>query len=138
MQQNMDNSTYDDMSYDSNSQQGREARVEPSKRHVLLGWGALQEATRCLKSVAHPVRLRILELLLEGEYAVGELADLCEVDQPTASGHLRQLRDRGILDQRRDGRHVYYRVAAAAAIEGIVTCMRKNFGPTSTGNGCRG
>ena len=138
MQQNMDNSTYDYMSYNSNFQQGEEVRMESSKRHVLLGWEALQEATRCLKSVAHPVRLRILELLLEGEYAVGELADLCEVDQPTASGHLRQLRDRGILDQRRDGRHVYYRVAAASAIEGIVTCMRKNFGPSSTGNGCRG
>ena len=138
MHQNMDNSTYDDMSYNQGTRHGEEARVDSSKRNVLLGWEALQEATRCLKSVAHPVRLRILELLLDGEYTVGELADLCEVDQPTASGHLRQLRDRGILDQRRDGRHVYYWVAAPAAIQGIVTCMRNNFGPSSTGNGCKG
>jgi DNA-binding transcriptional ArsR family regulator len=105
---------------------------------TLLGWEALDEASRCLKSVAHPVRLRVLELLLEGEYSVGELAEICEVDQPAISGHLRQLRDRGILSQERQGRNVYYRVAAATAIEGIVTCMRKNFGRSRTGNGCRG
>ena len=103
----------------------------------LLGWEALGQATRCLKSVAHPVRLRMLELLIEGEYSVGELAELCEVDQPTASGHLGQLRDRGILAQERQGRHVFYRVSAPA-IGGIVTCMRTNFGPVSTGDGCRG
>ena len=107
-------------------------------RKAILGWNALEEATQCLKSVAHPVRLRMLELLLEGEYSVGELAELCEVDQPTASGHLRQLRDRGILQDERQGRNVFYRVAAATAIEGIVTCMRNNFGPSRTGTGCRG
>jgi DNA-binding transcriptional ArsR family regulator len=93
----------------------------------LLGWEALGEAAKCLKSVAHPVRLRLLELLLEGEYTVGELADICETDQPTVSGHLSRLRDRGILAKERRGRRVYYRVAAMA-VSGIVQCMRKNFG----------
>jgi ArsR family transcriptional regulator, zinc-responsive transcriptional repressor len=106
-------------------------------RDALLGWEALEKAAQCLKSVAHPVRLRILELLVEGEYNVGELAELCEVDQPTVSGHLGQLRGRGILQQERQGRYVYYRIAAPA-MEGIVSCMRHNFGPASTGEGCRG
>ena len=39
----------------------------------MLGWEALEEATKCLKSVAHPVRLRMLELLTDGEFSVGEL-----------------------------------------------------------------
>ena len=138
MQQNMDNSTYDDMSYDQD-QGGNEGRDgSPESPRPLLGWEALQGATRCLKSVAHPVRLRILELLLNGDYTVGELAEHCEVDQPAASGHLRTLRDRGILNQRRDGRHVFYSVAAPDAIQGIVSCMRNNFGPGNNGNGCRG
>lgn len=94
----------------------------------MLGWEALEEATKCLKSVAHPVRLRILELLFEGEYTVGELADLCEVEQATASDHLGRLRDRGILSQDRRGRHVYYKISAPA-VGGIVHCMRSNFGP---------
>jgi len=154
MQQNMDKTTYDDMSTSSTPARGDSQRgagetggaspgggeqALPGPNHQgLLGWDALEAATGCLKSVAHPVRLRILELLLDGEYPVGELAELCEVDQPAASGHLRQLRDRGILDQRRDGRRVFYRVAAPAAIQGIVNCMRRSFGPSGTGTGCRG
>jgi DNA-binding transcriptional ArsR family regulator len=141
--QYMDTLTYDDKSYSgaSDSSELRESgeagdETNPGGRR-LLGWEALDQATQCLKSVAHPIRLRILELLMSGEYSVGELADLCEVDQPTASGHLAQLRNRGILRQERQGRQVYYRVAAPA-IGGIVTCMRTNFGPSSTGNGCRG
>lgn len=127
MSQNMDKLTYDDMSQEETG----------SRPFSLLGWEALKQAAQCLKSVAHPVRLRMLELLLEGEYTVGELAERCEIDQPAASAHLGQLRDRGLLYTERDGRRVYYRVAAPA-ISGIVSCMRTNFGPSNSGNGCRG
>ena len=95
---------------------------------TMLDWGALKEATKCLKSVAHPVRLRMLELLSEGEYTVGELADLCEVEPSSASDHLGRLRDRGLLTQDRQGKQVYYQIAAPA-VDGIVHCMRSNFGP---------
>lgn len=98
----------------------------------MLNWEALEEATKCLKSVAHPVRLRMLELLLNGEHTVGELAELCEVGQPTASDHLGRLRDRGILRQDRRGREVYYQVSSPS-IDGIVNCMRRNFGPDANG-----
>ncbi len=135
MAQNMDNLTYDDMSYRGETPQEEVGHPRPGGK--LLGWDALDQASQCLRSVAHPVRLRILELLLDGEYTVGELAELCEVDQPTASGHLGQLRDRGILQQDRLGRHVYYRVAAPA-VSGIVSCMRTNFGPAGAEPGCRG
>jgi DNA-binding transcriptional ArsR family regulator len=95
---------------------------------TMLDWAALKEATKCLKSVAHPVRLRMLELLSEGEYTVGELADLCEVEPSSASDHLGRLRDRGLLTQDRQGKQVYYQIAAPA-VDGIVHCMRSNFGP---------
>ncbi|MFW5952370.1 MAG: ArsR/SmtB family transcription factor [Gemmatimonadota bacterium] len=103
----------------------------------VLSWAALEEATSCLKAVAHPVRLRILELLLGGQYSVGELAELCEVDQAVASDHLGRLKDKGLLASEREGRQVFYRVAAPA-VEGIVTCMRKNFGSSSPEDRCRG
>lgn len=113
----------------------------PEKRErpdpgTILDWDALDQATKCLKSVAHPVRLRILDLLSDGEYTVGELADLCEVEQATASDHLGKLRDRGILTQERRGRQVFYEIAAPA-IGGIVNCMRSNFGPDSEGSHAR-
>ena len=99
-----------------------------SGKGFMLDWEALWEATKCLKSVAHPVRLRMLELLTDGEYTVGELADLCEVEPAAASDHLGRLRDRGILSQDRRGKHVYYQISAPA-VDGIVHCMRSIFGP---------
>jgi DNA-binding transcriptional ArsR family regulator len=123
----MDILTHDDMSKRLETREPNGGVAVDEEKDGLLGWEALEAATKCLKSVAHPVRLRILELLLDGEYTVGELADLCEVEQATASDHLGRLRDRGILSQDRRGRRVYYRVAAPA-IGGIVTCMRRNFG----------
>ena len=106
----------------------RQRTGRPEEMGAVLDWEALAEATKCLKSLAHPVRLRILDLLTDGEYTVGELAELCEVEQATASDHLGKLRDRGILRQDRRGREVYYEIAAPA-IGGIVNCMRSNFGP---------
>lgn len=132
----MDLSRYDEM---SNSREGPEGELEVGPRGALLDWDALAAATACLKTVAHPVRLRILELLMEGEYTVGELAELCEVEQASASEHLGKLRDRRLLTQDRRGRQVYYQVAAPA-VGGIVACMRKNFGPESSDGteGCGG
>ena len=116
--------------------QGQEEKVDRqgngTKPGGGLDWKALEEATKCLKSVAHPVRLRILDLLTDGEYTVGELAELCEVEQSTASDHLGRLRDRGILSQNRRGRHVYYEISAHA-VNGIVSCMRSNFGRDGEG-----
>ncbi len=125
----MDISIYDEMS-DRRGGCGGEGE-ETGARPDLLDWDALTAATACLKTVAHPVRLRILELLAKGEYTVGELAELCEVEQASASEHLGKLRDRRLLTQDRRGRHVYYQIAAPA-VGGILACMRKNFGPESS------
>ena len=124
--QHMDILAHDDM-----SQRGGEDEELPESRPVgraMLDWKALKEATQCLKSVAHPVRLRMLELLSEGEYTVGELAEFCEVEPSAASDHLGRLRDRGLLTQDRRGKQVFYQIAAPA-VDGIVHCMRSNFGP---------
>ena len=123
---NMDILTHDDMSFSGDEVDP--LTEHPAEKGAMLDWDALEAATKCLKSVAHPVRLRMLELLTEGEYTVGELADLCEVEPASASDHLGRLRDRGLLTQDRQGKQVYYRIAAPA-VDGIVHCMRSNFGP---------
>ncbi len=46
------------------------------------------QAAECLKALAHPVRLRMVQLLLHGRYSVGELAEDCSVPQNVASEHL--------------------------------------------------
>ena len=63
------------------------------------------------KVFTNPARIRILNLLREGEKSVGELADALGVAQPTVSKHLIAMRDRAVLGSRKEGATVYYRVA---------------------------
>lgn len=63
-----------------------------------------------LKVLAHPLRLRILELLGQGEQSVGEFAQTLSVDQPTVSRHLGILKQGGLVTGRQDGASVIYRL----------------------------
>lgn len=60
--------------------------------------------------LGHPVRLRILELLLEGERTVGDLQAALRLDSSGTSQHLAALRQQGVLGSRRAGTSVYYRI----------------------------
>jgi ArsR family transcriptional regulator len=63
-----------------------------------------------LKVLAHPLRLRILELLGQGEQSVGQFAQGLSVDQPTVSRHLGILKQGGLVTARQDGASVFYRL----------------------------
>jgi DNA-binding transcriptional ArsR family regulator len=60
--------------------------------------------------LGHPVRIRILELLSEGERTVGDLQAQLELDSSGTSQHLGAMRQLGLLDARREGTSVYYRI----------------------------
>ena len=60
--------------------------------------------------LGHPVRVRILELLREGERGVGELQADLGLDSSGTSQHLGALRRQGLLESRREGTSVFYRV----------------------------
>lgn len=88
---------------------------------------ALEEAAECLRTIAHPHRLRMIQLLVNDRYTVGQLAESCGITSPAASGHLRLLRDRGFLDLDREGRAVYYRIAEPQLMS-ILGCIEGRFG----------
>lgn len=69
----------------------------------------LGEVVRALKSAAEPTRLRLLFLLSQAEYTVGELAIVLNQSQPRISRHLRLLTEAGFLDRFREQQCVYYR-----------------------------
>lgn len=94
---------------------------------VLVPLDRLEEAAACLRTLAHPVRLRMVQMLLSGEHTVGELAQACEVSSPVASEHLGLLRDRGLLGNRRDGRRVFYFVTERS-LEGLLLCIQARYG----------
>lgn len=62
------------------------------------------------KALGHPARLVILEQLRGGEKSVNELQTLLNIDQSGVSQHLAILRNRHIVDMRKEGTTVYYRV----------------------------
>lgn len=66
------------------------------------------EAADAFQALSDPKRLRILELLREGERCVCELTDALGVGQSLLSFHLKTLRDAGLVRGRRDGRWVHY------------------------------
>ena len=84
------------------------------------------EAAECLKTLAHPVRLRIVQLLLHGRYTVGELAADCQIPDNVASEHLRLLQRCGFLSSQREGRRVYYEVAEPH-LQKLMDCIESRF-----------
>jgi DNA-binding transcriptional ArsR family regulator len=63
---------------------------------------------RLFRVLGHPVRIRILELLLDGEQTVGKLQAALHLDSSGTSQHLGALRQAGVLESRREGTSVYY------------------------------
>lgn len=63
-----------------------------------------------LRVLGHPKRVRILELLQDGERTVGDLQAELELDSSGTSQHLAALRRVGVVESRRAGSSVYYRV----------------------------
>jgi rhodanese-related sulfurtransferase len=73
-----------------------------------------EQFARVGKAVASPRRLEILDLLCQGEKTVEELGQHARIDVKNASAHIKVLRGARLLDSRRDGKHVYYRLADPA------------------------
>lgn len=63
------------------------------------------------RTLGHPARVRILELLRDGEHSVGALQDALGLDSGGTSQHLAALRRIGVVESRREGTSVYYRAA---------------------------
>ena len=93
----------------------------------LIDLDALGQAAECLRTLAHPHRLRIVEMLLDGRYTVGELAEACGIPSHMASEHLRLMQRCGFLDSERDGRTVYYTVVEPHLAK-IMHCIADRFG----------
>lgn len=95
---------------------------------VIVSDDGLQQAADCLRILAHPQRLKIVQLLLSGQqYTVGELAQACEIAQPVTSEHLRLMQRCGFLSSQREGRSVYYEVAEPHLAQ-IMACIQDRFG----------
>jgi DNA-binding transcriptional ArsR family regulator len=102
-------------------------KVKRSPPAALTPLGALDRAAECLRTIAHPHRLRMIQMLLRGRYTVGELADACEIPSHMASEHLRLMQRCGLLTAEKDGRKAFYQIAESH-LANIMACVEKRFG----------
>jgi len=72
------------------------------------------QVARIGKAIASPKRLELIEILCQGEKTVEQLAHDAEISIKLASAHLKELRIAQLLDTRRDGKYVFYRLASHA------------------------
>jgi ArsR family transcriptional regulator len=94
---------------------------------------------RIAKAMGHPSRLLMLEALQDRERCVCELTELVGADQSTVSKHLAVLKQAGLVEDRRKGTLIYYRVKVKC-IEGFWRCvesvLKENLKAHSAALGC--
>lgn len=83
-------------------------------------------AAKVFKTLSHPLRLKILCHLFNGEKTVGELEELCQGSQSLVSQCLKRLELEGYVSFRRDGKNVFYKIHDVRLIE-LFTSFEKVF-----------
>lgn len=84
----------------------------------------LERAAMVLKTVAHPMRLRVIDVLEKGEKTVTELCQILGMQQPSMSQQLNLMKAKGVLASRRNGNLVYYSISEPSVVK-VIQCVRQ-------------
>jgi DNA-binding transcriptional ArsR family regulator len=76
------------------------------------------------KTLSHPVRLNILRILKDGERCVCEIIEELDIEQSNLSQHLGLMKKQGLLDTRKDGQKVIYRIVYPSVLEVIAAAEK--------------
>ena len=88
----------------------------------------IEAMSKLLKSMSHPIRLKILCLLQNGELSVGDIRDQVKTTNANVSQHLNILRNQGIIDYRKDANFIYNQITDHRILE-LIQKMRTLFCP---------
>jgi len=97
-----------------------------SEMPLLEGDEDIDRASRSLKAMSHPLRLKILCTLGGEEVSVQDIVEQVGTSQSNISQHLAILRDKGILTSRKDANRVFYRVSDSRTLQ-LIGMMRQVF-----------
>ena len=102
--------------------------LRPAKRFkgFSMEYREIEHLSDLLKSIAHPIRLKILCLLQEREMTVGDLRNAVQTTNANVSQHLSILRNHGIIGFRKDANYIYNRIVDARMTE-LIKTMRGLF-----------
>jgi DNA-binding transcriptional ArsR family regulator len=97
-----------------------------AESNLITNDADVNRASRSLKAMSHPLRLKILCTLGEQEVSVQDIVERVGTSQSNISQHLAILRDKGILASRKDANRVYYRMVDARTLK-LIEMMRDLF-----------
>lgn len=100
--------------------------VVPGSEGLITRDEDIDRASRSLKAMSHPLRLKILCTLGDDEVSVQDIVEHVGTSQSNISQHLAILRDKGILASRKDANRVYYRVSDSRTLR-LIGMMREVF-----------
>nr|WP_027468406.1 metalloregulator ArsR/SmtB family transcription factor [uncultured Deefgea sp.] len=86
----------------------------------------IDQASRAMKAMSHPLRLKILCVLADQEVSVQDIVERVGTTQSNISQHLALMREKGVLRTRKDANRVFYRVGDQRTLE-VVAMMRDVF-----------
>ncbi len=92
----------------------------------------LEKTAFILKTIAHPVRLKIIEVLKDKSMSVNELCEFLQIEQSLTSHHLATMRKKGVLETAREGKKVFYALKMTEVLE-VLKCMYSCCATTSKG-----
>jgi ArsR family transcriptional regulator len=110
----------------SKSAQPLELQESAGMNNLFATDDDVDRASRSLKAMSHPLRLKILCTLGGEEVSVQEIVEQVGTSQSNISQHLAILRDKGILASRKDANRVYYRVSDFRTLK-LIGMMREVF-----------
>lgn len=97
-----------------------------NQEHLITREEDIERASRSIKAMSHPLRLKILCALRDQEMSVQDIVSMVGTSQSNISQHLAILRDKGILVSRKDANRVFYRVGDARTLR-LISMMREVF-----------
>lgn len=92
----------------------------------LMGGQQIEDASRAMKAMSHPLRLKIVCVLGDREVSVQDIVDQVGTSQSNISQHLALMREKGVLRTRKDANRVYYRLADERMLE-VIALVRDVF-----------
>ncbi len=100
--------------------------MDSSIQEMIQQKDHVETAARALKAISHPLRLLILCVVGDQEVCVQDIVEAVGTSQSNISQHLAILRDKGVLQTRKDANRVFYRVADQRTLQ-LISLMREVF-----------
>ncbi|MCK9203959.1 MAG: metalloregulator ArsR/SmtB family transcription factor [Bacteroidales bacterium] len=95
------------------------------KKKTAIDIQKLEAAAGKLRAIAHPMRIAIIDLLTENKkLTVTEIYECLNIEQAAASHHLNILKNKGLLDSKRDGKMIYYSLKIQV-LANLIDCINQ-------------